>query len=116
DPEEFEKDFGKTIEEFAQLLVTLDYKRELFRAKTVSIERRLTHAVNYTKGGAILGIEFDDVLPKESKAVEGTVIFIPKKVDITRLKEIHISPQAKHAEKRIRDAYAKYNPTYFYLL
>ncbi len=118
-PEEFKKIFGKNIEELAFIMATSPYQeRQLMRAQTVSMARVLHHAIGYAdsnQGGAVLGIEFDDVLPKELNAIERIVIFIPKKVVLTRLKEIHISPEAKNYEQLIREAYAKYNPNYFYL-
>jgi len=89
----------------------------LVTAKYFSIAEDYARHSEQSAGGVVLGFEVDrsllKVFPKDWEW-RGSV-YVPRKMRIKSLREIHISPKARLHESKIMEAYARYHPRIFYI-
>ena len=125
---------GKTLEEAAIESISFAYgEHEIdHRVKSVSVVNEIEHAVHYAmmyeirlkdfekkdvSGGLILAVDidstcFDRLVVPTAKYIR----YIPDRLSIDSLKEIHLSPMARrNSETTLREAFSKCNPIYKYI-
>ena len=121
----FEKEFpGMTIEQIAleiESSVYGKYETES-RIKCLTVAMRKESTIHYAMsfedddGGLILGVDLDDFYIEKLAQHYGNpnIRFVPGRLSLDSLKEIHLSPVAKSKhEKLIKEEFSRYNPSYF---
>ena len=131
----FRKFPDKTIEEYALKTTCLSFgEHEIeHRLKSISMARRVNTATDYAMrfdysfkkkrgefiGGVVLGIDVDEDRIEEFQRLvksNGNTIYVPRRLDLDELREIHLSPMArKYHRAQIRHEFARYYPRYFCL-
>jgi hypothetical protein len=134
----FEDEYhGKTIEEVALEHVSSIYREHEieYRAKSVTISTELWATISYAMksemrhvvddffckgnglvcwGGLILAVDVDSgYLDSLTRRTAPHLKYVPDRLSIGNLKELHLSPMARISGKAIKQAFAKYNPVYF---
>ena len=117
--------FGEnySLEEIALFLSKTGYnEREIeHRVKCLSLTEQFLTALHYAiqhdtlqGGGLVLSVESsEDLMEKSPIKSDGLVIYVPGKLSLKNLKEVHISKTAQKLRKRIETAFEKYKPNYF---
>ena len=120
----FKRDFSaKTVEDLAKDLESINLRDEEVELNVMSIKlttdiylaRRLALCNEGAEGGLFLAMDLDEKdfrdLKRQYQSQES--FYLPRRLGLDYLKEIHISPRAARKEPQIREAFAKYNPVYF---
>ena len=115
---------GKTMEQAAfEFEASLYGEHEIeTRVKCLRVVKRVESAIFYAmsledfEGGLILGIDLDDsYVEKLDQQHYGNqdIKFVPNKLSIDTLKEVHLSPTAKRKhESLIKKEFSRYNPKF----
>jgi len=110
------------IEAYALNFASSEYSdREIeYRVKCISMTNYFSLASAYggnnetRDGGVVLALAVDETLRKvlpQDWEKKGT-IFVPRKISIDTLAEVHVSPKAIMQMEKIQEAFAKYDPKF----
>lgn len=122
------KEMGVTqekTERMAELIANGYPEREretrVRRTSFADLNCALNHALAFDRervsGGLVLGVEFSYELMRRdviTRAFNG-ILFIPGKISLELLRELHVTPRAYAHIDRIRQEFDKFNPAYHFL-
>ncbi|MBS3086125.1 hypothetical protein J4422_00290 [Candidatus Pacearchaeota archaeon] len=97
------------------------------RVKSISLDTRFYIAKGYAlgykeehfHGGVVLGFEIDEDFLKRICLISysGHILgaYIPRRLKLDTLKEVHLTPKAKDYKEQIAKEFEVYDPDFFYL-